>query len=296
MTKENEQQAKLVIVPTPIGNLGDMTVRSMRALESADTIYSEDTRMTQKLISALDLDVDARIFRLDENTMPVHAQDVADLVASGKTVAYCSDAGMPGVSDPGLKLVSLLRERGIPVEVLPGASASIVAYVSSSTENPHFYFGAFLPRKESQRKGALEALASLDAALVFYESPNRLAKTLQTIAEVFPYRKVAVCRELTKLHEEVAIGDAAEIADQFLKREEESAIKGECAIVIDGPTEAEAAHGDMISGAVAADEAARMLADGASSKSVVQALVDKFGITKNRAYEIFLEKKSEIDG
>lgn len=293
---ESRKEAKLVVVPTPIGNLGDITVRSMRALELADAIYSEDTRMTQKLISALGLHVDARIFRLDENTMAAHAQDVADLVASGKTVAYCTDAGMPGVSDPGLKLVSLLRERGIPVEVLPGASASVVAYVSSSTENPHFYFGAFLPRKDSQRKEALEALSNLDAALVFYESPNRLAKTLQTIAEVFPYRKVAVCRELTKLHEEVAIGDAPEIADRFLKRDGEGSIKGECAIVIDGPTEAEATHIDIVSEAAAADDAARMIAEGASSKSVVKALVDSFGITKNKAYDIFLEKKSELDG
>lgn len=296
MAAEVEQRAKLVVVPTPIGNLGDMTVRSMKALESADAIYSEDTRVTQKLISALALNVKGRLSRLDENTMAAHAQDVAQLVMDGKNVAYCTDAGMPGVSDPGLKLVALLRERGIPVEVLPGASASIVAYVASSTQNPHFYFGGFLPRKESQRKAALESLSALDAALVFYESPNRLAKTLQTASAVFPHRKIAVCRELTKLHEEVAIGSSAEVAAQFTKRDEDGAIKGECVIVIDGPADAEAAQDDMAAEGAAADEAARMLSEGASSKSVVKALVESFGITKNKAYDIFLEKKSEIDG
>lgn len=295
MSDESANNAKLTMVPTPIGNLGDMTLRAIKVLEMADAIYAEDTRMVQKLLSALELKTDARIFRLDENLMSSHANDVAELVAAGKNVAYCTDAGMPGVSDPGLKLVARLREKGLPVEVLPGASASIVAYVSSATQNPHFYFGAFLPRKDAQQRVMLEGLANLDAALVFYESPKRLSKTLETIASVFPYRNVTVCRELTKLHEEVITANSKEVAELFATREARGEIKGECAIVIDGPVDAEALQSEEAAVNAALEDAAQMIDDGVSSKDAIKVLVDKFGISKNKAYEIYLEKKSKID-
>lgn len=282
----------MTIVPTPIGNLGDITLRAIEALRNADAIYAEDTRVTQKLINALEIETNAHVFRLDENTMNMHALDVAEMVESGKNVAYCSDAGMPGVSDPGMKLVACFREKGIPVEVLPGASASIVAYVSSSSVNAHFYFGGFLPRKESQCRSILEGLAKLDAALIFYESPNRLSKALDTIASVFPYRKVTVCRELTKLHEEVITANSEDVARIFRSRDKEGRIKGECAIVIDGPGEAEKALDSELAKASAQDVAAKMIADGANSKEVISALMSKFNINKNDAYEIFLEKKN----
>lgn len=296
MSNAPAKQAKLTIVPTPIGNLGDITLRAIETLKDSDAIYAEDTRVTQKLINALGIKTNAHLFRLDENTMGAHALDVAKLVEDGKNVAYCSDAGMPGVSDPGMKLVACLREKDIPVEVLPGASASIVAYVSSSTENTHFYFGGFLPRKESQCRLLLESLAKLDAALVFYESPIRLSKALNTIASVFPYRKVTVCRELTKLHEEVVTANSKDIARIFRDRDEKGRIKGECAIVIDGPVEVEAAIDNELAKASAQDAASKMIEEGASSKEVVSVLMGKFNITKNDAYEIFLEKKKDGNG
>lgn len=295
MSDLNRKKANLTIVPTPIGNLGDITVRSMKALESADAIYSEDTRMTQKLINALELDVDAHIYRLDENTMSAHMQDVERLLLEGKSVVYCTDAGMPGVSDPGLRLVSFLRGRGLPVEVLPGASASIVAYVSSSTENPHFFFGGFLPRKESQKRAVLEKLSTLDAALIFYESPNRLVKTLKLIADVFPKRKVSVCRELTKLHEEVVTDNSQNVANLFGEREAKSQIKGECAIVIDGPQDGEEAVDLARMQDEASCLASQLLADGVRPKDAVRKISEQFEIGKNMAYEIVLQKKGELD-
>lgn len=296
MTEEKSKSAKLTILPTPIGNLDDITLRAIKALESADAIYSEDTRVTQKLISALGLDVHARVFRLDENTMAANAHYVADAVAKGENVVYCTDAGMPGVSDPGLRLVAYMRESGFTVEVLPGASAAIVAYVLSGTDNPHFYFGGFLPRKEAKREVALKDVADLDAALIFYESPNRLVRTLQTIASVFPYRNVSVCRELTKLHEEVCCGTASDIAAEFSEREESGIIKGECVVVIDGPLKDEIIEKSAGEEDEALACARRLLDEGLSSKSIVLSLIDQFDISKNRAYEIVLSIKGDVDG
>ena len=162
---------KLVIVPTPIGNLGDMTLRSLEALREADVVCAEDTRVTGKLLAHFG--IEKRLVRLDEAMIGSRAAGVVERVAAGEVVAYCSDAGMPGVSDPGLRLVAAAREAGVAVEVLPGASAAACAYVASGTVCPRFYFGGFFPRKAAEQRSVLEELRGLDAALVFYESPAR---------------------------------------------------------------------------------------------------------------------------
>ena len=187
-----------------------MTLRSLEALRAADVVCAEDTRVTGKLLAHFD--IRKPLERLDEAMIGAKAAGLMERVAAGAVVAYCSDAGMPGVSDPGLRLVAAARDAGVPVEVLPGASAAACAYVASGTVCPRFYFGGFFPRKAGEQRAALESLRALDAALVFYESPNRLVAALAAIAEVLPLRKVAVCRELTKLHEEVARGTVAEFA------------------------------------------------------------------------------------
>ena len=146
---------------------------------------------------------------------------------------------MPGVSDPGLRLVRAAREAGAPVEVLPGASACATAYVASGCTCPRFYFGGFFPRKDVERKAALDALRTLDAALIFYESTNRVASALESMAQAFPLREAAVCRELTKLHEEVVRAPLPDLRDEFARRAQEGSIKGEIAIVIDEPSAAE---------------------------------------------------------
>ena len=170
---------KLVIVPTPIGNLGDMTLRSLEALREADVVCAEDTRVTGKLLAHFG--IEKRLARLDEAMIGSRAAGVVERVAAGEVVAYCSDAGMPGVSDPGLRLVAAAREAGVAVEVLPGASAAACAYVASGTVCPRFYFGGFFPRKATEQRTVLAELSGLDAALVFYESPNRLvAEGLRT--------------------------------------------------------------------------------------------------------------------
>ena len=188
------EQGRLVICPTPLGNLGDMTARALDALRAADVVCAEDTRVTGRLLAAFR--IEKRLERLDEATLADRAARIVERVLAGETVVYCSDAGMPGVSDPGLRLVRAAREAQAPVEVLPGPTAAATAYVASGCVDPRFYFGGFFPRKQAERQALLESLRALDAALVFYESPNRLVDALEALAAAFPQREVAVCREL----------------------------------------------------------------------------------------------------
>ena len=279
---------KLIICPTPIGNLGDMSERALAALREADVVCAEDTRVTGKLLAAFG--IEKRLERLDEELMGSRAADVVDRVAAGEVIAYCSDAGMPGVSDPGLRLVSAAREAGVAVEVLPGPSAAATAYVASGCTNPRYYFGGFFPRKDVERRSALESLRTLDAALVFYESPNRLVSALGAMAEAFPSRQASVCRELTKLHEEVVRAPLPQLREKFAAREGEAGgIRGEIVIVIDGPSAAEGEEADRDAQDAARARAAELKAAGQRNKDIARALVDEFGIARNAAYEIALE-------
>lgn len=286
-TNASTSSGKLIVVPTPLGNLGDMTVRALEALRAADTVCAEDTRVTGKLLSAFD--ISKRLERLDEVLVGQRAGAIAQRVIDGEVIAYCSDAGMPGVSDPGMRLVRACCAAGAPVEVLPGPTAVATAYVASGCENARFYFGGFFPRKDGERRSALDAVRALDAALVYYESPNRLVPALAVIAEVFPLREVAVCRELTKLHEEVFRGPAADVRDEFARRAEEGSIKGEIVLVIDGPSEAEAVATAAAAASDASSRAAELVAEGMRTKEVAKKIASEFGIARNEAYEIAME-------
>ena len=285
---------KLIICPTPIGNLGDMTERALEALRSADAVCAEDTRVTGKLLAAFR--IEKRIERLDEALIGERASSLVERVAAGEVIAYCSDAGMPGVSDPGLRLVRAAREAGVLVEVLPGATAVATAYVASGSANPRFYFGGFFPRKDAERRAVVESLrAGLERqmrleGMLFYESPNRLVAALTSLAETVPHREIAVCRELTKLHEEVVRGPLPEVRDAFAAREREGAgVKGEIVLVIDGPSEAEDAAAEQDAEAAARARAAELKAAGVRSKDVARAIAEEFGIARNAAYDISLE-------
>lgn len=289
------EAGKLSIVPTPIGNLGDITLRAIEVLEGADAIYAEDTRVTGKLLSALGVEA-VKPLRLDENVLAWKAAEVAARVRAGESVAYCTDAGMPGVSDPGIRLVAAMRDEGLPVEVLPGPSAAACAYVASGFATTAYYFGGFFPRKQGERADLLKSLELLDAALVFYESPNRLVSALRSIADAFPTREVAVCRELTKLHEEVLRLPAMEAVAEMEAREQAGRIKGEIAIVIDGPSPEEGAARGEDARASAVAEAARLAAAGATQKAIAKEIAARFGIARNDAYDIALAARNGVDG
>ena len=277
----------LTIVPTPLGNLGDMTTRALDALRDAGAVCAEDTRVTGKLLAAFG--IKKRLERLDEALVAQRADSIVRRVLDGERIAYCSDAGMPGVSDPGVRLVRACRAAGAPVEVLPGPTAVATAYVASGCDNPRFYFGGFFPRKAGERRAALEGLRALDAALIFYESPNRLAGALEAIAEAFPLREAAVCRELTKLHEEIFRAPAPALRDEFARRAAEGGVKGEIVIVIDGPSEAEGADRAQHVAADARGRARELAAEGLRAKQIARTLADELGIPRNEAYEIALE-------
>ena len=277
---------KLVICPTPLGNLGDMTPRALDALREANTVCAEDTRVTGKLLAALGVE-GKRLERLDENVIGDRAAEIVARVAGGEVIAYCTDAGMPGVSDPGLRLVRVARDAGETVEVLPGPTAVATAYVASGTPASAFYFGGFFPRKEKARADMLEQLKALDAALVFYESPKRIVAALEAIAGAFPKRTMTVCRELTKLHEEVVRGPAPQVLSDFQSRD---AVKGEIVVVIDPPADDET----EVSPDEAMARAVELVSLGERPKDVAKQLTAEFGISRNEAYDIALEAKNGI--
>ncbi len=278
---------KLIICPTPIGNLGDMPRRALDALAEADVVCAEDTRVTGKLLAAFG--IEKRLERLDEALIGARADGIVARVIAGEVIAYCSDAGMPGVSDPGLRLVRACRQAAAPVEVLPGPTATATAYVASGCTNARFYFGGFFPRKAGEQKAALEAVRTLDAALIYYESPNRLVGALTALADAFPLREAAVCRELTKLHEEVVRDELPALRDMFAKRAAEGSIKGEIVIVIDGPNAEEGQVAAANAEDAARVRAAELKAEGKRNKEIAKALVAEFSLPRNVAYDIALE-------
>jgi 16S rRNA (cytidine1402-2'-O)-methyltransferase len=225
----------LSICATPIGNLGDLTLRVIETLKAADVILAEDTRVARKLLSHLDIHTKPE--RCDENIIRQRSPGIVERIRQGSKVAFVTDAGMPGVADPGGYLIAAVREAELSFEVLPGPSAVLAALVASGFAARSFYFGGFLPRKQAQLVKTLEALASLDAALVFFESPRRALAALAAIAEVFPEREIVLARELTKLHEELLRAPAPDLLRQIVERERsERPLKGEITLVIAPPS------------------------------------------------------------
>lgn len=283
---------RLFVVGTPIGNLGDLSPRAAEAFGAADAICCEDTRVTSKLL--MHLGISKPLVRCDENVIATRAQGLVDRLLAGETLAFASDAGMPSVSDPGQVLVEAARDADVPVEVVPGPSACVTALVSSGIPCEHFFFEGFLGRKHGERTRRLQRLAVVPGALIFYESPHRIVATLDAVAEVFPRREVAVCRELTKLHEEVLRGHAAELAQTLRDRGE---VKGEIALVIAPPAEDEEAQlvlGAQPGAAVDPDTALRSdiadaLALGEPASAVSKRLAQKYSRKKRDVYALVLE-------
>lgn len=202
----------------------------------------------------------------------------------GETVAFCSDAGMPGISDPGCVLVDAAREAGVPVDVLPGPSAVTTALVTSGFKYNAFYFGGFLPRKKAERIALLKSLANLDAALVFYESPHRVVAAVESIAHAYGERPVALCRELTKLHEEVLRLPADELAANLAARD---AIKGEI-VLVTAPPNVRAQQAASLDDPALARAHRDRLAAGTPKSALAKELARELGLPKNKLYDLIL--------
>ena len=225
--------SKLYIVPTPIGNLEDITLRAIRTLKEADYILAEDTRTTAFLLKHLG--IEKKLYSHHKFNEHATAASVAEAIGEGRTVALVSDAGTPGISDPGFLLVRTCVEAGIEVETLPGATALIPALVQSGFPCDRFCFEGFLPQKKGRTK-RLEELKEESRSIIFYESPFRVVKCLEQLAEVFGEdRKVSVSRELTKKFEQTVRGTIAEVVAHFREHEP----KGEFVIVVAGQSKAE---------------------------------------------------------
>ena len=232
-----EAKGKLYLVATPIGNMGDITIRALRTLSKASFIAAEDTRRTRKLLTRYKISRSLLSYH-DFNKTRV-APEIIRRIASGEDVALVSDAGSPGISDPGFLLVKLAIAEGIDVVSIPGASSVICALQISGLPTHNFVFEGFLPRKKGKRRAKLESLKLEERTMVFFESPNRLRTTVAEMLEIFGDRKIAICRELTKLFEEVLRTRLSQVEDLFSRR----ALKGEVVLVVEGKT---ATEDDMV--------------------------------------------------
>jgi 16S rRNA (cytidine1402-2'-O)-methyltransferase len=220
----------LYVVSTPIGNLEDITYRAIRVLNEVDMIIAEDTRRSKKLLSHYEISTPFGP-SFYEGTDEKRLDKLLDQLVSGKNLALITDAGTPLLQDPGYPLVRGAVEREIPIVAIPGASALLTALVSSGIPTDHFIFDGIPTKKEGRRRTYFESLVEESRTVVLYESPHRILKTLQTIYEVLPERQIVLCRELTKMHEEIIRGTPAELLENFENR---ASIKGEFVMIITG--------------------------------------------------------------
>jgi 16S rRNA (cytidine1402-2'-O)-methyltransferase len=286
MAAVNGKVGALYVVGTPIGNLEDVTFRALRTLKEADLVACEDTRRTQQLLNHFNIKTETVSYH-QHNEMTRGPELVLEM-EEGANVALVSDAGMPGVSDPGFRLVHLAIRHGIQVVPIPGASAFAAALSASGLPIDHFLFLGFLPAKKSARRKALGRLKTASNALVFYEAPHRVLEMLEDVEAVLGNRPVVVAREVTKIHEEFLRGSAAEVLARLGKKP----VKGELTVIVglpEGPVKrtpaARLIHSDL----------RRAMADGGLDlRSALKAVARERGISKSEAYRQYqMEKSSE---
>ncbi|HEX2988183.1 MAG TPA: 16S rRNA (cytidine(1402)-2'-O)-methyltransferase [Chloroflexota bacterium] len=273
----------LYVVGTPIGNLEDITLRALRVLKEVDLIAAEDTRKTMRLLSHFDIHTPQESYHRHSGTPKL--ERLLELLQT-KDVALVSEAGMPGISDPGEPLIAAALEQGVPVIPIPGPTAMATALVVSGLPSDRFLFLGFLSRVRSDRQRFLRSVAALPFTLVLYEAPHRLLATLADLETVLGDRPAAAARELTKLHEEVVRGRISEIALVFKER----APRGEFTLVIAPPREGEVSSEQAAQPAVDLVAAARRLrAEGVEGKDGVKRLMESTGSGRRAAYQAWLE-------
>lgn len=276
----NEHQSgSLYLVPTPIGNLEDMTFRAIKTLKEVDLIAAEDTRHTQQLLNHFD--VTTRQISFHEHNTEQRVPELIKKLKAGYSIAQCSDAGMPSISDPGKELVAAAVKEGLPVIPLPGANAGLTALIASGLVPQPFYFFGFLERKHQQQVAALEKLKNREETMIFYEAPHRLKKTLTTMAEVFGgERRVVLARELTKRYEEFTRGTLSEVATWFDNHQP----RGEFVILVAGndhPVE-EQNDDSQLSLTEQVDKA---ILDGLSTNAAIKLVAKKNNVKRQELYK-----------
>ena len=267
---------RLVVCPTPIGNLEDVTLRVLSALRDADVVACEDTRRTRVLLDRYG--VSARLVAYHEHNESAQSTTLVEQMRGGETVALVSDAGMPLVSDPGFVLVRACVAAGVEVEVLPGPSSPIAALVASALPADHWRFEGFLPRKKGELRSLL---AEPGGTLVAFESPRRVAASLEVLASLDPERPVAVCRELTKVHEEIVRGEAAELARRYA----DEPPRGEVVLVI-GAADPSSPQGAVPPGL---DALRRLVEAGARPRPAAAVVAELTGGRANELYRALMD-------
>lgn len=276
----------LYLVATPIGNLEDITLRALRVLRSADRIACEDTRQTQKLLNHFGITTPTVSYHMHNEG--VRAEELLAQLKAGARIAVVSDAGTPGIADPGHEIASAAIACGIPVFPIPGANAAISALIASGLSTESFVFHGFLPAKEGQRKTALEQLPRNDTPHIFYEAPHRILDTLADIESVLgPTQPIAIARELTKLHEEFLRGTVAEVRTQLSAR---PVVRGEIVLLF-SPTANETPNTQK---SIAAEVAALMQSENLSEKDALKRVARDRGIGKSEAYRELQREQNRL--
>jgi 16S rRNA (cytidine1402-2'-O)-methyltransferase len=268
----------LYLVATPIGNLDDITHRALKVLASVSLIACEDTRRTRVLLDHYG--IKAKLTSYHEHNERERARELVELLEAGTDVAIVSDAGTPGINDPGFRLVQESAARGLRVVPVPGPTAFVAALVASGLPTDQFYFGGFLPARSSQRRARLSEVCNLSSTLIFYEAPHRIHEALMDAREILGEREGAVARELTKMHEEILRGRLSELAEHFAA---EDSARGEMVLLIDrhpiGEHLPENNSAEMIAARVAALEQ-----EGLSARDALKRAARELGLNRSEAY------------
>jgi 16S rRNA (cytidine1402-2'-O)-methyltransferase len=285
----SETKGTLYLVATPIGNLEDVTRRALRVLAEADVVACEDTRHTRRLLEHFG--IRARTVSYHEHNERERAVELAKSIEEGASVALVSDAGTPGINDPGYRVVRACVERGLRVVPVPGPAAFVAALTASGLPTDEFYFGGFLPARPHARRQRLEAVRSLRATLVFYETPHRIAHALSDAREVLGEREAAVARELTKLHEEVARGRLSELAARF---DEEASARGEMVLLIDREVIEDEGGAVSPSALGVAERVAALEAEGLDPRAALKRAARELGLTRDEAYRRLTSERARL--
>lgn len=272
------ETGKLYICPTPIGNLEDITLRTLRILQEVDLIAAEDTRHTIKLLNHYE--IKKTLTSYHEHNVKEKGIDLIHRLNKGENIALVSDAGMPGISDPGQDIIRLAIEEGIEVIVLPGPTASITALVASGLNTDKFVFEGFLSSRKKERVDQLKVLKDEKRTLIIYESPHRILDTLDNMLDTLENRNIAIVRELTKVYEEIFRGTIQEAIDKFSSEK----IRGEFVLILEGNQEEDVEVNIDIE-----EELLKYINEGLSKKESVKRVAEEFNLPKNQVYQKSIE-------
>ena len=280
-TEETTREPALVVIGTPIGNLGDISERAIKELREVDLICCEDTRRTGKLLNLLNINPRPDLEVVNEHTEEKRANEILNRITAGLRVALVTDAGMPGIADPGQYLIKSAIDHEINLEIVPGPTAGIVALVASGLPTSRFVFQGFIPRKGEERQRRIEEIARDDKTTVIFESGKRIERTIQDLLNICgDERKAIIARELTKMHEEIQRGTLRHLQTKM----SDISTKGEFVLILSGISE-----DHYVSDSLLKEELQEIIGSGKSKRDAVKELTSKYQLSKRRVYDLSIE-------